>query len=356
VSEPAGVRVGDLDPGSVDAAAVAHHGDPAREQRTLATAAGLVDRTHRDLLVIPGPDRITWLHDLTTQHLRALAPWQGTELLVLSPHGHVEAHAVATDDGSATWLDTEPGGGPGLLEFLTRMRFMTRVEPAGAGAGWGLWSLVGPAADTAVTRLGIAALDPPRTQPVPPAKFASADVAPVPTTLYQVAALPGGGWARRMGYGYDLLVPRDRTGLAAELGVPRAGHWAFEALRVAARVPRLGFETDHRTIPAEVGWLGAAVHLDKGCYRGQETVARVHNLGRPPRRLVLLHLDGIGTDELPAPGTPVLVAGGDRPVGVTGTAVRHFELGMVVLALVKRSVADSAELRVGPAAAAIDPD
>ena len=85
-----------------------------------------------------------------------------------------------------------------------------------------------------------------------------------------------------------------RADLAGSAGRGRraTGLWAYEALRVEARRPRLGFETDHRTIPHEVDWLRTAVHLQKGCYRGQETVARVHNLGRPPRRLVLLHLDG----------------------------------------------------------------
>ncbi len=129
--------------------------------------------------------------------------------------------------------------------------------------------------------------------------------------------------------------------------------WAYEALRVAARRPRFGLETDHRTIPAEVELLAPAVHLDKGCYRGQETVARVHNLGRPPRRLVLLHLDGVSTDELPAPGTPVVAADG-REVGFVGTAVRHYELGPVALAVLKRNVADDAALLVGQSAAAID--
>jgi len=141
--------------------------------------------------------------------------------------------------------------------------------------------------------------------------------------------------------------------VAARLDVPWCGVWAYEAMRVAARIPRLGFETDHRTIPAEVGWIGRAVHLDKGCYRGQETVARVHNLGRPPRRLVLLHLDGVTSEEPPAKGTVVTTADG-RSVGFVGTALRHFELGMVALALVKRSVPDDAQLTVGEAAAAID--
>ncbi len=350
------VRVGELDPDSRDAAAIAHHGDPVREQRLLEDAAALVDRSHRDVIAVPGADRLTWLHSLATQHLSALSAYQGTELLILSPHGHVEHHAVVADDGDTTWLDTEPGGAPGLLGFLTGMRFLMRVDPADVTAGWALLSVVGPAADPALDRLGVPSLPPPQVNPVPGPKFASADLPAAPTTRYAMAPLSGrDGWARRMSYGYDLLVPRaDVEAVASALDLPRAGLWAFEAVRVAARRPRLGLETDHRTIPAEVGWLADAVHLDKGCYRGQETVARVHNLGRPPRRLVLLHLDGVTTDELPAPATPVTTADG-RTVGFVGTAVRHHELGMIALAVVKRNTPDDAPLRVGPAAAAIDP-
>jgi hypothetical protein len=170
-----------------------------------------------------------------------------------------------------------------------------------------------------------------------------------------VRPLPEGGLARRGRLGVDLLVPRDRVAaLVNRLGVPWAGLWAYEALRVAARVPRLGWETDHRTIPAEVDLLAPAVHLDKGCYRGQETVARVHNLGRPPRRLVLLHLDGVATDIPPVQGTAVTTDEG-RTVGFVGTAVRHHELGMIALAVLKRSVPDDARLIVGESAAAVDP-
>jgi tRNA-modifying protein YgfZ len=348
--ETAGVPVGALDPDSVDAAAIAHYGDPMGEQRLLAERAGLVDRSHRGILAIPGEDRLTWLHNLTTQHLSALHAGEGTELLVLSPHGHVEHHAVLADDGTTAWLDTEPSAAAALLDFLNRMRFLMRVEPADVSADWALLSLVGP--EAAIPGVSLAR---PQVEPVPGAKFASADVAARPSTVYSVAPRPGGpGWVRRMPYGYDLLVPRDQKAeVAAELGAPPAGIWAFEALRAAARRPRLGFDTDHRTLPAEVGWLAGAVHLDKGCYRGQETVARVHNLGRPPRRLVLLHLDGIATDNPPAPGTAVSTVDG-RQVGFVGTAVRHFELGIVALAVLKRSVPDDAQLRVGESAAAID--
>jgi folate-binding protein YgfZ len=127
-------------------------------------------------------------------------------------------------------------------------------------------------------------------------------------------------------------------------------------LRVAAGEPRLGIETDHRTIPHEVGLLASAVHLDKGCYRGQETVARVHNLGRPPRRMVLLHLDG-SRERLPAPGADVVRDG--RSIGRLGTAVHHFELGPIALAVVKRATPDGETVQVvdaegEPMAAAIE--
>jgi folate-binding protein YgfZ len=154
----------------------------------------------------------------------------------------------------------------------------------------------------------------------------------------------------------DLLVSSGRADDVLQAlvaaGAGRAGLWAFEALRVEARRPRLGLETDHRTIPHEVGWIGPAVHLDKGCYRGQETVARVQNLGRPPRRLVLLHLAG-ESDELPSAGAPVTAEG--RTVGFVGTALHHYELGPVALAVVKRSLADDAELDAGGQRASIDP-
>ncbi|WP_306203990.1 CAF17-like 4Fe-4S cluster assembly/insertion protein YgfZ [Actinoplanes sp. RD1] len=349
------VAVQDLEPESADAGVPAHYGDPMREQRLLETGAGLVDRSNRDVVAVPGEERASWLHTITTQHLSDLGAGQGTELLVLSPHGHVEQHAQVTEDGTTTWLDTEPGAGAGLLGYLQMMRFFTRVEPRDATAEIAVLSLVGPdAAATAARLLGVELAEP-RVAEIPGPKFAAGSVPSGPTARYDVRPFEG-GWARRVPLGVDLLVPRDRLDdVAARLAeVPRAGLWAYEAVRVAHRIPRLGWETDHRTIPAEAGFLAAAVHLDKGCYRGQETVARVHNLGRPPRRLVLLHLDGVATDHPPAHGTPVTLDG--REVGFVGTAVRHHELGMIALAVLKRNVADDARLTVAESAAAIDPE
>jgi folate-binding protein YgfZ len=341
------VMVDDLDPTSADAGVPAHYGDPMREQRTLDTAVGLVDRSNRDVIAVPGDERASWLHTLTTQHLSDLSAGEGSELLVLSPHGHVEHHAYVTEDGTTAWLDTEPGAGAGLLKYLEMMRFFTRVEPRDATSELAVLSLVGPGAadlfpDLAAPRLGA----------VPGPKFAAGSVPAQPTSVYAVREYEG-GLARRVPLGVDLLIPREKkTSVIEKLGVPLAGLWAYEAIRVEKRIPRLGWETDHRTIPAEAEFVAPAVHLDKGCYRGQETIARVHHLGRPPRRLVLLHLDGIATDQPPAKGTPVLL--GDREVGFVGTAVRHHELGLVALAVVKRNVADDAELRVGESVAAVD--
>jgi tRNA-modifying protein YgfZ len=341
------VMVEDLEPASADAGVAAHYGDPMREQRTLATAVGLVDRSHRDVLAVPGAERASWLHTLTTQHLTELTAGQGSELLVLSPNGHVEQHAYVTEDGATAWLDTEPGAGAGLLRYLEMMRFFTKVEPRDASTELAVLSLVGPGAADLFPDLAE-----PRVEAVPGPKFAAGSVPDGPTARYAVREFEG-GLARRVPLGVDLLVPRTAVeSVKAGLGVPAAGLWAYEAIRVERRIPRLGWETDHRTIPAEAGFVATAVHLDKGCYRGQETVARVHHLGRPPRRLVLVHLDGIATDQPPVHGTPITLD--EREVGFVGTAVRHHELGMIALAVVKRNVPDDARLRVGESVAAID--
>lgn len=322
-------------PGGVDEGIAWHYGDPLREQRVLAESAGVVDRGNRDVLTVTGPDRLSWLHTICSQHVADLDDGGSTEALVLSPHGHVEQHWQLTELGETAWIDTEPGEAAEVLGYLDKMRFLKRVENADVSADWAVLTLAGPSAGAVLETAGL----------------------PRPKTA-RAEPLPGGGFvratARALG-GVDLVVPRggrDRV-LAAlcSAGARPAGTWAFEALRVAAREPRLRFETDHRTIPHEVGWIGRAVHLHKGCYRGQETVARVHNLGRPPRRLVFLHLDG-SDSTLPATGDPV--SSDDRQVGYVGTAVRHYELGPVALAVVKRNTPDDAELIAGGVPAKVE--
>jgi folate-binding protein YgfZ len=147
-----------------------------------------------------------------------------------------------------------------------------------------------------------------------------------------------------------VLVPRERlTDAVAEreaAGWRLAGTWATEALRIEAWRPRLAHDVDHRSIPHELDWLRTAVHLHKGCYRGQETVARVHNLGRPPRRLTMLHLDG-SQHLVPDAGAEVRQGGPEgRVVGTMTSVARHHELGPVALAVLKRSVPEDVELTV----------
>ncbi|SDD57108.1 YgfZ/GcvT domain-containing protein [Glycomyces harbinensis] len=334
-----------------------HYGGPLTEQRTaMDPAAGtLFDRSDRDVISVAGPQRLEWLHSLTTQHLTSLKPHQGTETLVLSPTGRIEHHANVYDDGETTWLDTEPGRGEALLKYLELMKFRTEVDIRDASGEWALMTYVGkdtgehPGADDFAKG--------PVSQPVPIAKFASKDLLAVPTTVNPGVALPRAGWLRRTDAlrrpTFDQLVPRDGIGnaLTEDEPVPFAGTWAYNALRVAAKLPAFGVDTDERTVPHEVAhWLAAAVHLDKGCYRGQETVAKVHHLGQPPRRLVMLHLDGT-VEQPPATGTPVTLDG--KEIGFIGTAVQHFELGQIALAMIKRSVAadPDADLIAGDQAA-----
>jgi folate-binding protein YgfZ len=320
----------------VDAGVPWHFGDPLREQRQLETGAGVVDRSNRGVLTVTGPDRLPWLHSICSQHLEALPDGDSTQALVLSPHGHVEQHWLVTELAGTVWIDTEPGTAADSLNYLDKMRFLKRVDLADVSADWAVVSLVGPAAEAVLAVAGLPAVE-----------------------ARQAVTLEGGGFVRRISDGpdTDLVVPADaRQDVIERLvaaGAARAGLWAYEALRVAARRPRLRFETDHRTIPHEVGWIGTAVHLNKGCYRGQETVARVHNLGKPPRRLVLVHLSG-ESDELPEPGIAVTM--GERTVGFLGTAVQHHELGPIALAVVKRTTPDEADLFAGGIALRIDPD
>jgi folate-binding protein YgfZ len=296
----------------IDEGVAAHYGDPIREQRVMAQDATVTDRSNRGVLTLTGPDRLSWLHSLTSQDLRNLEPGATAEALILSPTGHVEHHLTVTDTGDTTWLHVEPGTAGALTQYLESMRFMLRVEVADVSDQYAVLSLAGPNAAGHAARAG---------------------------------ETSAAAWSSP--FGIDLAVPRDLTG---KVELTPAGMWAYEAARIAARVPRLGVDTDHKTLPHEAGWIGTAVHLNKGCYRGQETVARIHNLGHPPRRLVFLHLDG-SVDRLPGNKAPITTRDGTE-VGFAGSAARHYELGPIGLGMVKRTVGvDEPLLADGVAAA-----
>jgi len=325
---PADAVMGD----GLDGGVPAHYGDPLREQRLLVEGLAVVDLSSRGVVTVTGPDRLTWLNSLSSQKLDTLRPRHSVEALLLSPHGHIEHDLHLVDDGTTTWLLVEQGTADDLVAYLERMRFMLRVEVADVTAAW---AVVGePVGRESVVGEAIAWVDPwPRTGEVS-AAYGSTDLEHV-----------GRGWAYR-----EVVVPRgDLLAVLAER--PRAGTWALEALRVAAGRPRHLRETDHRTIPHELDLLRTAVHLQKGCYRGQETVARVHNLGRPPRRVVLLHLDGSG-HLLPAAGTELRL--GEKVVGRLTTVARHHELGPIALGVIKRNTPADAVLDAAGVAAAQD--
>lgn len=240
---------GAVEADGLDAGVAAHYGSDLREQRALVAGQGLVDLSHRDVVTITGPDRLTWLHALTSQYFEGLRPGTSTTALLLSPTGHIEHAMYGVDDGETFWLHTEPGAAAALVGWLQKMVFMSRVEITDVTADYAIvWRPGAAPAEGPLTRSGADSLG-----------------------------------------GHEVFLPRAEL---ASVEGPAAGVWAYEALRIEAGAPRLGLDSDERAIPNELGWLGVGVHLDKGCYRGQETVARVHNLGRPPRRLVRLLLDG----------------------------------------------------------------
>lgn len=285
----------------VDAGLVWHHGNPVAEARSLSQ--GVVALRNREIVEITGPDRLSWLHALTTQHLSELKPGEGFEALILSPQGHIEQVLCGVDDGERVLAWTEPGRAEGLLDYLTRMRFATRVELARRE-------------DLIVVWCG--------------------DQVMIPQASVSRPSLGG----------RELFWPADQP-LPEGVSV---GTWAFDAHRISAGQPRIFVDTDARTIPNEIALFGT--HLQKGCYRGQETVARIYNLGRPPRRLVLLHLDG-SAEALPAVGESLELAG--RQVGFVGSSARHHELGPIALGLVKRAIPVDATLTVAGIAAAQEP-
>jgi folate-binding protein YgfZ len=278
-----------------DKGAVWHFGEPVKEQRALEAGTAWADLSHHNIIAVSGEDRLKWLHDLTTQFVSDLQPGVWMANMILDAKGHIEFQFNVVDDGTTTYLVLDPGYSEQLIEYLTKMKFMLRVDVKDASS-----------------------------------EFAVLRAPGAPTDI-------GGPFA---------LVPRGEVeeikktfgGVATQVGT-----WALDAERVAAHRPRIGFETDHKSIPNEIGVLNGAVHMKKGCYRGQETVAKIYNLGNPPRRLVMLHLDGSDVG-FPAVGTKIENDG--IVVGFIGTVARHHELGTIALAVVKRNTPIEATLMV----------
>ena len=284
-----------------DAGAIWHFGEPNKEQRLLAAGDAWADLSHRGVISVSGPDRLSWLHSITTQDLEKLPAGLWVSALILDAQGHITHQFYLVDDGEVTWLHTEASKTAELVAYLEKMKFMLRVEIADR------------------------------------------------SDEYAVLRAPGA--ADAIGGPYGLVDYAEYEDLKSSFNQShtQVGTWALEAERVAAKRARLLFETDHKSIPNELDFLNNAVHMNKGCYPGQETVAEVFNLGQPPRRLALLHLDGSAID-LPVTGTAVLH--GEKEVGFIGSVARHYELGPIALAILRRNTPIDAELTAAGVAAA----
>lgn len=349
--------------------ATPHFGDPSGEQWALEGGRALVRRPDLAVISVSGADRLTWLTSLASQIVTGLVPGMSRELLILSPEGRVEHWAGASDDGETLHLIVERSDLSGFVEFLDSMRFALRVSVAECDVA--VFSSVRAGANTpeAVAALpghlwtwedpwpgvveGGAAYFQGERHPGARTPMMFHAVSRQAADEFEAAWLAGGAasGAAEAHAAPSSAPPGARSSTPSPAGGKRrrAGYLAWEAMRIAAWKPRLGRETDARAIPPEVDWLRSAVHTSKGCYRGQETIARVINLGRPPRRLTYLQLDGSRGD-LPAPGTPITVGG--RQVGVITSSARHADEGPIALALIARAVPVSTVFDIDGVAAA----
>jgi folate-binding protein YgfZ len=403
----------------VDAGLPWHYGDPLAEQRRLDRGDGVVDLSNRDVLTLEGPDRTRYLDLISTGRCADLKPGEAACAYLLDPQGHItyDLHVVATED--TLWLWTEPGRGAPLAAWLEQRKFRLNVVASHRPDIALVWRADPPArlADPTAGPVGATVSPTGRSPAATPGLSSPGSRSPAASPGLSSPGSRPDPWPVRRGPdslgGAEWFVPR--SDLAAVLATASpAGTWAWEARRIAAGVPRIGVDTDERTIPNELGVPSAAVVLDKGCYPGQETVARVHNLGRPPRRLVRLHLDGsaetfvapqtplhliAAAQPLPAspaaltdsgaavqrqdtvlphkelvdgresdPGAVPQLEGVDRPhqelaangpaghpVGYLGTMAYHWEDGPIALALVRRDLRDDSYLVAGSVAASIEP-
>lgn len=298
------------------------YGNPLSEQRVLLSGSAVVDLSHHGVITVTGPDRLSWLDSLLSQQLATLAPHESVETLLLDPQGHIQHAMRIVDDGETAWLFVDEERAPALAAWLDKMRFMKQVEVADLSDTFATIGVWGEGVDLPGTLITW--------------------VDPWPDTL-------SGGWRYATTdssnpWDYrEVLLPRSELAALADSDIPAVGLDALDALRVAAWRPRVVTECDEKSLPHESDWLRTAVHMNKGCYRGQETVAKVHNLGHPPRRLVFVSLDGV-ENVLPAPGDLVQVEGSE--VGVITSAARHHEEGLIALALIKRSASPDAQLEV----------
>lgn len=305
-----------------------HFSNPLIEQRNLANGTGVVNLGKRGIVTVSGPDRLEWLHSLLSQNLKNLDPGQSAEALLLDPQGHIEHAIHFVDDGESSWLTVEAESRGALLAWLGKMVFRMKVEIQDRSDEFAVIGRLGSGLEKAAVSNGI-----PLVWNDPWPGVVSGGV------RYSRAWPAKWPWS-------ESLVPLTDLEQAIQ-GFENVGTMAYDALRIAAHRPRQQSEVDEKSLPHELDWMSTAVHLSKGCYRGQETVAKVHNLGHPPRRLTFLHLDG-SEHSLPEAGDEVFVAGieGASAKGKVTLAANHYEMGPIALAVISRSVPEDAALLV----------
>ena len=302
----------------------AHFGNPMIEQRSLYEGNSVCLMDPAGIISVAGVDRLNWLHSLLSQNLKNLTPGESAEALLLDPQGHIEQQIKIIDDGETSWLLVNQDNTQSLFDWLTKMVFRMKVEIQDRS---GEFVVVGS------------------VKPRPELSYSS-NTHPLIWKDQWPGVTPGGYRysTRAVTYSwFEHLVEASKVDSVLSKET-LAGTMAADALRVAAGRPRQS-EIDEKSLPHELDLLATAVHLSKGCYRGQESVAKVHNLGHPPRRLTFLHLDG-SEHSLPDVGDEIRVSGTEKVVGKITSAAQHFEMGPIALAVISRSVAEDSALEV----------
>jgi tRNA-modifying protein YgfZ len=300
------------------------------QYRVLREEVGLLDRSARAKLRIAGPDAIEYLNGQLTNDLEGLEPNEGCYAALLDRKGHIQADMRALRlSNTEIWLDLEPAPAPAVLKHLRTYSIGHAVEVEDVSDRWAIVSLIGPRADQVS---GFDGLGPEHAQRF--RDWEGVEVLGVATNL-----------------GVDLIAGSEQLArlraLLEAAGAVEVSETAAEIVRVESGRPRFGAEMGPETMPAEAGIVERAVDFEKGCYIGQEPVARLHYRGKPNRHLRGLRLSG------PAQAGEALALG-DREVGSIGTACVSPALGPIALAVVRREAGPGDSVLVGEAGAAAE--
>jgi folate-binding protein YgfZ len=292
------------------------------QYRALREEAGYL-RRERAMLLVKGPDAAEYLQGQLTNDIEALAPERGCYAALLDRKGHLQADMrVLHLETGDIWLDLETGPAESVLKHLRTYSIGRDVEVENVTELWGITSLIGPRASELAGVVGLAPEHAQRYR-----DWEGVEVLAVATDL-----------------GIDLITPFGQVDRLGELliaaGAVQVSEAAAEILRVESGRPRFGLDMGPESMPAEAEITERAVDFEKGCYIGQEPVARLHYRGKPNRRLRGLRLSAPAQH-----GAPLRL--GDREVGTIGTAALSPAHGPIALAVIRREAEDGDQLTVG---------